>query len=236
MVPWPGRIDGGRFVFEGRQYHVPSDTPRAHALHGRAVYQAWRIDEIADARCRLSVEFDNGWPFGGAAGQEIIVRDHAIEMRLEVRSTRGHRFPAGSGWHPWFRRDVVRGKDARVLIDADHVYEADDMIPTGWLKPVIGDTDLRSFPTIGNRRLDVCYRGPRSIAIAWGDLTLRMRSSPNVGHAVVHTPERAICIEPQTCAPDACNLHAQGIDGCGMTVVTPRRPLIATTTWSWSTT
>jgi galactose mutarotase-like enzyme len=62
-----------------------------------------------------------------------------------------------------------------------------------------------------------------------------MEHSPNVTHAVVYTPARAVCIEPQTCAIDAFNLEAQGIEGAGAIVVEPGRPLIASTTWRWRT-
>jgi len=61
-----------------------------------------------------------------------------------------------------------------------------------------------------------------------------MRSSANVTHAVVYTPKHAVCIEPQTCAPDAFNLAAQGVEGAGLVVVDERHPLIATTTWRWT--
>ena len=61
-----------------------------------------------------------------------------------------------------------------------------------------------------------------------------MHSSPNVTHAVIYTPKQAVCIEPQTCAPDAFNLAAQGIAGAGMAVVDARHPLSATTTWRWT--
>lgn len=233
MVPWPGRIEGGRFLFAGRQYEAPVNSPEGHALHGFGASMPWRVESQSGDRCRLSVEFGEAWGFGGRAVQEIAADDRGVTMRVEVRATRPGAFPAGAGWHPWFRRDVVPGAKARVLVDADHTYETVDMIPTGWLKRVDGDVDLRSFPLGGDRRIDACYRAPRRTAIAWGDLELEMASSPNIGHAVVYTPARGICVEPQTCAPDAFNLHEQQIEGCGMAVVTPRRPLVATTAWRW---
>jgi hypothetical protein len=49
----------------------------------------------------------------------------------------------------------------------------------------------------------------------------------------VYTPKHAVCIEPQTCAPDAFNLAAQGMPGAGMAVVDERHPLVATTVWRW---
>lgn len=234
MVPWPGRIDGGRFLWAGRVHQVPVNSG-AHSLHGRGVYLPWTVDRRTQSSCRLSVDFDAGWPFSGRAVQEITLLDDGIAQRLEVHATGGARFPAGAGWHPWFRRNVRPRSDVRVLVDAAHVYETADMIPTGWLPRVKNATGLRGYPKLGARRIDACYRQPRApLRIRWGDIELTMRSSPNVTHAVVYTPEHAICIEPQTCAPDAFNLAAQAVEGAGMVVVDERHPLVATTTWRWT--
>jgi aldose 1-epimerase len=233
MAPWPGRIDSGCFTWNGRLYRVPVNMD-AHSVHGRAVYHPWTLDARTGDACRMSIDFDAGWPFGGRAVQHISLLDDGIVQHVEVDATRSP-FPAGAGWHPWFRRDVRPRHDVRLLVDAGHVYEVDDMIPTGWLPPVKGDLDLRGCPSLADRRLDACYRHPRgAMRIRWGDVELTMEQSPNVTHAVVYTPEQAVCLEPQTCAPDAFNLAAQGIEGAGMAVVRPRRPLVATTTWRWS--
>lgn len=231
-APWPGRMDVGRFTWEGRLYNVPVNAG-PHSIHGRGVYREWVLEEIATDRCRLSIVFE-GWPFPARATQEVRVRDDRIEQRVELRSEGGSRFPAGIGWHPWFRRDIGGSRDARVLVDADRVYETQDMIPTGWLQAAQGDLDLRAYPALGDRRLDACYRHPRALAIRWGSLELRMESFPNVRHAVVYTPVHAVCVEPQTCASDAFNLARQGIDGVGVAIVSPSRPLTAETVWRWS--
>jgi aldose 1-epimerase len=234
MVPWPGRIDGGRFVFAGRQHRVPLTPLDRHALHGFGVYHPWRLERHDASACRLSLDFDDAWEFGGRAVQEIAVQDDAIVLRLEVHATKPGLMPAGAGWHPWFRRNLGRSAPARILVDADRAYETADMIPTGWLRRAVGDDDLRGFLVAPGRTLDACYRHPCAVAIAWDKVELRMESSSNVGHAVVHTPPRGICLEPQTCAPDAFNLAAQGIDGCGIAVIEPGKPLVATSTWRWA--
>ena len=232
MAPWPGRIDGGRFLWRGRQYAVPVSSGDGHALHGRGVYLPWRVDAQTKSSIRMSVDFDEAWPFGGGATLEIRLADRSISQRVEVRATRGA-FPAGVGWHPLFRRDVRGKHDAEILVDAEQKYEVAEMIPTGWMPPVTGEQDLRLYRVVGQRRLDDCYREPRALGIRWGDIELTMRSSANVTHAVVYTPPHAVCIEPQTCAPDAFNLAAQGVVGAGMAVLARGRPLVAETVWRW---
>jgi galactose mutarotase-like enzyme len=199
------------------------------------VYSAWQVESANARSCRLSLDFDEGWPWRGRATQEIELLSDGIKQTLRVKAARDAVFPAGVGWHPWFRRSLRRGDDASLLVDADHTYEVADMIPTGWMPRVKRELDLRGYPVLGARRIDACYRHPRGpLRIRWGDVNLTMQSSPNVTHAVVFTPEEAVCVEPQTCAPDAFNLVAQGVAGVGVAVVDEKNPLVATTTWRWS--
>jgi aldose 1-epimerase len=87
---------------------------------------------------------------------------------------------------------------------------------------------------LGDRHLDTCYRLlDQTMRIRWGDIELVIEGSPNLGHAVVYTPREAFCVEPQTCALDAFNLAARGLEGSGVSTVTADHPLVAITTWRW---
>jgi len=231
MAPWPGRVEGGCFCFRHRLYELPRNFA-GHSIHGRGVWQAWRVEEARRDRCVLSVAFDGGWPFGGGARQEIVVRDDAVAQRVTVFA-HGEAFPAGIGWHPWFRRAAGDGAVA-ARVDARWTYETREMIPTGWCFAPGRDLALADGPVLGERRIDACYRGLRGpLALRWGSLWLEMTRSPNIDHAVVYTPEHAVCVEPQTCAPDALNLREQRIAGTGLRLVRPGEPLVAETVWRW---
>lgn len=229
MIPWPNRIAGGQFAFDGTTYALPAHRD-GHALHGVGAARAWTVEDVAPASCALSLDLgDVGWPFGGIAILRYAIADGAFALGIEIRAT-GAAFPAGAGWHPWFRREIA-GAGARVRIDAATCYELDAMIPTGRILPLDAARDLRDAPPLGGRRLDDCYRDVRGpISIHWGGLALEMRQTVGVAHAVVYSPPGALCVEPQTCAIDAFNLAARGIDA-GVQVVAPGAPLIARTTW-----
>ncbi|MBI5289067.1 MAG: hypothetical protein HY873_08850 [Chloroflexi bacterium] len=234
MTPWPGRIADAHFAWQGRDYVLPAnDGP--HAIHGRGVFNEWRVAAESSTSCRMELDLAGPWPFPAHAIHEIRLAPGEITLRQELRSTSDAPFPGGVGWHPWFRRDVRPGHEPRIGLDGAQVYEtAPDLIPNGRLVPVSGATDLRLGPVLGERRLDSCYRDIRGpIVLRWRDLELTIASTPNMGHAVVYTPERGFCVEPQTCAPDAFNLAARGIEDTGLAVVDPGTPLIAETIWHW---
>jgi galactose mutarotase-like enzyme len=230
MVPWPNRVANSRFMFDGNEHRLPAnDGP--HALHGLGFDRPWKCEQIDDHSYDLHLPLDD-LRESLSVRQRIEVLDDGLTQSIEMRSAAP--YPAGAGWHPWFRRDVRPGADVLVLVDADERYElTPDRIPTGRILPVDGGYDLRAYPPVGNRGLDDCYRNVRSpMRIAWGDIELTMTSSGTVTHAVVYTPDQAVCIEPQTCAIDAFNLNARGIEAETF-VVTRDRPLIARTEWRW---
>lgn len=236
MAPWPGRVDGARFTWRGRTHELPVNDG-AHSIHGRAVYLPWSVAHEGDSFCLLTVDIgpEEGWPFPGRVLQHIGVQDEGLMLRLEVRALEDAVFPVGAGWHPWFRRDVRPDIEPAVQMIASEMYERrDDLIPTGATEAPYGDAELRDGPELGERRLDHFYRGvTEPIRIQWGDVELLMTSSANATHAVVYTSERGFCVEPQTCAPDAFNLAARGLEGTGLAVVDAGHPLVVESAWRW---
>ena len=232
MAPWPNRIARGRFTFDGVTVDLPVGH-EGHAIHGLGFTRPWEVVRADDRSCEMALNIDGAWPFGGRLRQHLEVAAGALTQSVSVEST-GARFPAGVGWHPWFRRDAGGARDVRLRVAADERYELVGTIPTGRVVPVAGTHDLRGGPLLGDRRLDDCYRGVRApIELAWDGLELRIDASANCSHAVVHTPAHAVCAEPQTCSIDAFNLHASGMDA-GISVVEPGAPLAATMRWTWS--
>jgi galactose mutarotase-like enzyme len=199
----------------------------------------WVVTEVSDDRCHLALNLDpdTGWPFLARLTQCIRVLADGVALRIEVDATGDAGFPAGAGWHPWFRRDVRLGCEPTVRVPAvSHYRSRPDLIPIGVVGQPDGDADLREGPELGSRRLDDFYGSvSEPMRITWGDLSLTMTSSANCAHAVVYTgSERGFCVEPQTCAPDAFNLNARGIADTGIAIVVPGKPLVAETTWRWS--
>ncbi|MEX0749696.1 MAG: hypothetical protein WD359_02720, partial [Dehalococcoidia bacterium] len=212
MAPWPNRVANARFDWRGETILLAAnDTP--HAIHGVCFDRQWTVDAQTDSACALRIVFDETWPFGGHAVQHIEALDDGVAQTIEVHAARTP-FPAGAGWHPWFRRQIYGAEHVHAQVDASTRYELRDQVPTGRLLPVDGEHDLRAYRPLDARRLDDCYRCPSgTLRLRWDDLELWMESSANVDHAMVYTPEHAVCLEPQTCAADAFNLAARGVPG-----------------------
>jgi aldose 1-epimerase len=213
MVPWAGRIRGGRFPFDGTDHQLPinhRDAPgpgREHAIHGLAFDGTWEVVDADDSSCRCAISLE--WEFGGTVTHTVALLDDRVVMTLMVEATDGP-FPAEVGWHPWFR------KPDRLEFSPSAMYERDEFgLPTGRLT----DPTPAPWDDCFVNTLPITLHYDRQVAPA---VTVRS----GCDHVVVYDePADATCVEPQSGPPDAFNLDPH--------VVTPTSPLTRTMSISW---
>ncbi|MGE3075113.1 MAG: aldose 1-epimerase [Dehalococcoidia bacterium] len=233
MAPWPNRIRQGTFHWGEREYRVPMDV-NGEALHGLVFDRPWEVVARVGRVVEMTCAFGSAWPWDGRAWQRIELGRGFLAMKMEVRAGR-EAFPAGCGWHPWFRRRVGGSADAKVTVPTSRRYVLEKLLPTGENVAVEGDFALDGRP-LGGRSLDDCYTGfERGAAtIEWGGLRLEVAFECPRPHMQVYTRPDSFCLEPQTCAPDAFNLASRGAVSDGTAVVAPGRPLALSMRWTWS--
>jgi aldose 1-epimerase len=232
MAPWVGRIADGELPWEGQTHRFPKNFG-GHAIHGLVFDKVWSVDDPTETSVAMSADLAAaGWPFDGSVRYRIDLAPGRLTLSARIDAA-DRSMPVSVGWHPYFARPSEG--DLTVTVPADHVLETtEDLIPTGQLIPVAGDTDLREGPALGERRLDHVYAGARSPAIVgWPDLELHLNFDPPIETVVVYTPPHAACVEPQSAWPNAPALHESGTEGTGLTAVAPRDRFEATTTWTW---
>jgi aldose 1-epimerase len=207
MVPWAGRIRDGLFTFRGTTYQMPCNIP-PHALHGTGFTSSWEPVDQSTITHRL----ESPWPFGGTVRQHFELTEEALTITMTL--TAEVDMPAMLGWHPWFARylDADSGAgstepvEAQLLFGPAQMYELDDVaIPTGRLiAPPPGPWD-NCFTSL-----------EREPTIRWpGLIELQLESSCD--HWVIYTePDHALCVEPQTAAPDEFNAEPTVVEAGGV--------------------
>jgi aldose 1-epimerase len=217
----------------GTDVSIPANFG-GHAIHGLVFDKKFSVADRTDNSVAMTCDLGAvGWPFGGSLLYRVgfAPRRLTLSARIEAgRAAPARAMPVSLGWHPYFARP--HDGDLAVTVTSDHVLETgDDLIPTGRLVPVEGDTDLHRGPVLGDRRLDHVYARARSPAIVtWPDLQLTLHFDPPIETIVVYTPPHAACVEPQTAWPNAPALHASGIDHTGLRTAAPGEAFDATTT------
>lgn len=200
MVPWAGRVRDGRFRFAGAVHQLPRNLA-PHSAHGTGFTSSWSVEAqrtgASGSVVELGLDLGPPWPFGGRASQRFALDQLGLTVTLAVEASQD--MPVMVGWHPWFNR-YLPGPDgamveARLRFTARSMYELDEVaIPTGRLVP----------PPPGP--WDNCFTdvvdGP---VIEWPGL-IDVRLTSSCDNWVVYTePEHALCVEPQSAAPDSFN-------------------------------
>lgn len=211
MVPWCGRLRDGHLDVAGTGYEFPLTSP-PHANHGFTHLQPWWEVEANVIRTDLG----EPWPFGGHVLQRFELGANHLTVGVEVHAdTRS--FPAMAGWHPWFRRDLGTGGVAELIVDlssASMFALEDDGIPSG---------ELVSIP---EGPWDACFTGLADDPIVRWPGVLDLTISSTFDHWVIYTqPEHALCVEPQSGAPNDLNRDPQ--------IVEPGAPLVGSMTLTW---
>lgn len=230
MAPWVAELSEGELVFRGRRAQMPRNLGR-HAGHGLVATVPWEVVDVAPTAATLMCRLGSPWPFGGTVVQVLRLDEHGLTLDAQIRAADAA-MPAALGWHPWFAcPDPGR---VRVGVRADSMLQLDaELLPTGGILPVIGDSDLRGAPTLGDRRIDTVFVGARSPAtLHLPELDLQLHFDPAIDTVVVYQSAGAVCVEPWSAWPDAVRMSATR--ETGLAVLEPGESIRRWTRWAWS--
>jgi aldose 1-epimerase len=224
LAPWPNRLDGGRYEYEGRTAHAALDEPeRGNAIHGLVRWLPWTVDRKQATAVRLACVLhpQPGYPW--LLGLQIDFRldgdGLTVSTRIENRSEVAA--PFGFGFHPYLTVGVA-ADEATLVVPAARRLVADERgLPMGEADVAGTPYEFRKATTIGSVRLDTCYtdlhRGPDGLARAvlgapHGDRSVTLWADERFRYLMVYTGDtlepvprrrRAVAIEPMTCPPNA---------------------------------
>lgn len=233
LFPFPGRIGGTSFTFDGREYRLEPGDAFGNAIHGFVFNRAWRIATVTKScvvgEFQASLD-DPGildrWPadFRIRVSYEVRGAELLSDIRYEAVSERT--LPCAFGTHAYFRLPLSKGGDPRetiVTAPVRSIWKAENMLPTGEKVAPPPDQALAGGLRLENHEFDTYFTDLTA------DADGRVRTSlfePSSGRmltqtfdrvftqCVVYTPghREAICLEPYTAVPDAFRLSAMGLD------------------------
>jgi aldose 1-epimerase len=217
LVPWPNRIEDGRYEFGGRWYQLPLDEPeRQNAIHGLVRWSHWSVmDRAADRVAFEHVLYPcPGYPFSLALRVEYSLSDEGLTVRTEATNVGLESAPYGAGSHPYLAVDHDVVDEVELRVPAATVLFANERgIPIGSGSVEDEGLDFRKSGPIGSVELDHCFtylereRDGRA-RVRVGTTTLWADESyPYLmiftGDGLPDVERRSIAVEPMTCAPNA---------------------------------
>ena len=224
LVPWPNRIDGGRYPMAGIQYQLDLSEPaHGNAIHGLTRWLSWAAVRYSpDAvLLRAAVLGRAGYPFCLEMDAEYqLSEDHGLQVSITARNTGSRPAPYGTGSHPYLEAGTATVDECTLSLPAERWLPADERgIPAGEARDVTGtDADFRAARPIGDARLDHALTGLArdGLGRAWARLTsgrsqVGLWAGQGYHWLQVFTGDtldasrrrRALAVEPMTCPPNA---------------------------------
>jgi aldose 1-epimerase len=237
LIPFPNRVDHGRYVFHGMAQQLPLDeTDRGNAMHGLVRWLNWAPLSHSPSRLVMGLVLHarEGYPFVLSLRVAYTLTRGGLRVRQTVRNLGAGPAPYGAGFHPYLRVGIPRINDVALRLPAQTYFLTNPrLIPTGRATVSATPFDFRHARPIGITAMDTGFtdliRDPDGLArveLSAPDGGPRVTVLLDGAHRFfqVYTGDtlpdlaarrRAIAIEPYTCAPNALN------NGLGLRVLAP---------------
>jgi aldose 1-epimerase len=214
LVPFAGRIGGGRLVFQGETIELAPNWPGVrHPMHGDGWWHVWQVVR-SDARSAVlsyrhePAQQPGGWPFRYHAEQHFLLEDERLTMRMALENLEDRTVPGGIGFHPFFVRDA----DSRLTCRAQTVWRMDaEILPLERI-PVPPEWDFSGGRKVNDVALDTAFEGWDGRAtLVWPQRRLRLdlkASQTLAHHLVLYLPpgQSFFCVEPLSHTPGQVQL------------------------------
>ncbi len=223
LVPWPNRVDGGRYAIAGTEYQLDLSEPKAgNAIHGLGRWASWQVvrHERHAVTLRQELLGRTGYPFCLEIAVEYHLSDTGLRVSVTARNVGAHAAPYGTGSHPYLTAGAATVDECDLTLPVARWLPTDERgIPAGPAQDVAGGAlDFRVARPIGTARLDHAFTGldRDGQGRAWARLAsngteVALWAGPDYRWLQVFTGDtldaahrrRAVAIEPMTCPPNA---------------------------------
>lgn len=218
LLPWPNRIQDGRYHFQDQDLQLPLSEPaRGHASHGLVRWVAWPVREHTDDAvtmgCRLMSQ--PGYPWTLDLTASYAVSGAGLDVTVSATNLSDWPAPFAAGAHPYFRPGSDPLDSWRLDLRAATALTVDDrLIPIGSVQIAGTGGDFRDGRAIDGASLDTAYGDLDRDPDGWaevrlsgsdGTVVLRMDENHKWVQVFVGPPGRRdlVAIEPMTAPPNA---------------------------------
>ncbi|MEV6106970.1 gluconokinase, GntK/IdnK-type [Streptomyces sp. NPDC051940] len=163
LIPWPNRVGGGRYRFDGHDLQLPLTEPEhGNAIHGLLRWTPWRLLARTEDAVMVGTTLcpQPGYPFLLEVRAEYRLGPEGLETAVHTTNTGTAPAPYGVGQHPYLTVGTDLVDTALLTVPARDLLRTDDRgLPVG-TEPVDGTPyDFRTARPIGGLRLDTAFTG-----------------------------------------------------------------------------
>jgi aldose 1-epimerase len=233
LMPWPNRIRGGRYTFEGTEHQLSvTEVARGNASHGLVRWTLWELVELEDDMVTVGYRLhpQPGWDHFLDLRTTYVLDDTGLIVTTAARNVGMSAAPFGYGAHPYLAIGESLLPDVELRIPAATWLEVDELLLPRATHPVDGsELDFREPRPVGDVRLDTAFTdverdddGMWRCTVTAADRATTLWADAAFPWLQVFTAiaedrkgEVGIAVEPMTCPADAFN------SGDGLVVLGP---------------
>ncbi len=235
MFPFPGRVTAGRYRTQGRTFdRLPLNDPDlgVNHIHGLVSHLPWRLEASSDTTCTCTIghhdlpaEARAGYPFPFQLELTFTLAADRLTIGASLDNPGDTLLPFGFGLHPYFALPFTeQGTRGGCLLElnAPQHWLQEAFAPTGTREALEPSLDLRTPRRVANIPgappnyvYALAERDPErplfTLTDPFAGARLEATGSEDISAVVLYVPPEAnsICVEPQSCIPNAVNLHQQ---------------------------
>jgi aldose 1-epimerase len=227
LIPWPNRLAGGRYEFDGHELGLALTEPtRANAIHGLLRWRSWRAVERKPERVVMGIRLHPlpGYPFALEVRITYLLADDGLSVATKATNIGARTCPYGTGQHPYLAPGngaLIDTCTLTVAAETRLTTDPERMLPNGSEPVQRTRFDFRQARSIGGEPIDSAYtdldrdeHGLAGAALGCPDgRTVELRLDENYDYLQIYTGDtlaaerrrRGLGVEPMTCPADAFN-------------------------------
>jgi aldose 1-epimerase len=224
LIPWPNRLGGGRYHFEGVDYQVALSEPaKRNAIHGFLRWRPWQAMVREPSRVVVGTRLHplTGYPFTLEVRIEYALGEDGLSVRTTATNLSDSACPYGAGQHPYLSPGVglIDGCTLEFAAGTRILTDPESQLPVGRETAGGGEYDYSSGRVVGEQRIDDPFTdltrddAGRAVCRLTGldGATVELWADENYPFMELFTGDtlspsrrrRGLAVEPMTCAPNA---------------------------------
>jgi aldose 1-epimerase len=229
LLPWPNRIAGGSYTFDGHPRQLDLSEPaHGNAIHGLTRWMSWHpaAQEPDRVRLELTLHPHPGYPHTLDLATDYRVGPEGLSVDITATNTGEYAAPYGFGAHPYLTPGQEPGEgradEWTLHLPAERYLAVDErMIPRGGFDVDSSPYDFRKPRSLAGTALDTAFGGLQRELDGIGRIRLSAPGGTAVtlwlgrglewvqvftGDALAGAARRAaVAVEPMSIPPDAFN-------------------------------
>lgn len=207
LVPYCGRLRGGRFLFRERPIRFPLNAlPEYHSSHGDGFTREWHLLELTEHHALMRLPAALTAPVRYECLQTVTLLKDRVDLVLRARNTESRPIPMELGFHPYFARRSRARVQAELPLET---FWDGEYMPVG-TGPNIRYAQLATGIEAAQLPEAAEFSGwSGRAAIEWPQdaLHVELLTQPALSHVVIWAPhgEDFFCFEPLSHATDSFN-------------------------------